>query len=272
MFHRSRVFALKPRFVEPIHSFLSACEYQILKWCFPRSRAAAPVPEDRYTSSSRLRLLLGDRVVEDLKGKVVIDFGCGEGQEAVDLARSGVARVIGVDIRDNVLSTARRRAIACGVDDVCEFTTHAESLSADAIISIDAFEHFADPVGILGLMHDLLRVGGEVLISFGPPWFHPAGGHLFSVFPWAHLVFTEDALIRWRSDFKSDGAQRFAEVEGGLNQMTIRRFEQLVSQTPFELERLETVPIRALRKVHSQLTREFTTSIVRCQLRKTQRN
>jgi hypothetical protein len=55
------------------------------------------------------------------------------------------------------------------------------------------------------------------------------GGHLFSVFPWAHLIFSEQALIRWRSDFKSDGATRFSEVAGGLNQMTIRRFERLIA-------------------------------------------
>jgi hypothetical protein len=105
-----------------------------------------------------------------------------------------------------------------------------------------------------------------VFASFGPTWYHPLGGHLFSVFPWAHLVFSEAALIRWRADFKTDGATRFSECAGGLNQMTIRRFERLVRESPFQSRMLEAIPIRKLRSVHGGLTREFTTAIVRCRL------
>jgi hypothetical protein len=50
--------------------------------------------------------------------------------------------------------------------------------------------------------------------------------------------------------------------------MTIRRFEHLVWESDFRIEFLETVPIRALRIVHNRLTREWTTSIVRCKLLK----
>ncbi len=63
-------------------------------------------------------------------------------------------------------------------------------------------------------MDAMLKPGGRLYASFGPTWFHPYGGHLFSVFPHAHLIFTERSLIRWRSDFKSDGATRFHEVAG----------------------------------------------------------
>ncbi len=131
---------------------------------------------------------------------------------------------------------------------------------------MDAFEHFADPSGILNIMGALLRPAGEALVSFGPIWYHPLGGHLFSVFPWAHLVFSEKALIGWRSAFKSDGATRFSEVAGGLNQMTIAKFEKLVADSSLQFAELELVPIRKLRRFHNHLTREFTTAIVRCRL------
>src|SRR5690606_21682554 len=112
---------------------------------------------------------------------------------------------------------------------------------------IDSFEHFDDPPAILQTMDRMLKPGGEVRISFGPTWLHPYGGHLFSVFPWAHLIISEKALIRWRQGFKTDGATRFHEVEGGLNQMTIRRFERIVRESPFEFASLELVPIRKVR-------------------------
>jgi hypothetical protein len=92
------------------------------------------------------------------------------------------------------------------------------------------------------------------------------GGHLFSVFPWAHLLFSEKALIRWRSTFKTDGATRFGEVAGGLNQMTVAKFQRLVADSPLQFANLELVPIRKVRLFHNRLTREFTTAIVRCRL------
>src|SRR5258708_4759732 len=115
-------------------------------------------------------------------------------------------------------------------------------------------------------MNTLLQPPGEVLVSFGPTWYPPLGGHLFSVFPCAHLIFSEKALIRWRSTFKTDGATRFSEVAGGLNKMTIAKFEDLVAESPLKFASLELVPIRRVRHLHNRLTREFTTAIVRCRL------
>jgi SAM-dependent methyltransferase len=181
------------------------------------------------------------------------------------MAKRGARKVIGVDIRESVLAVARTRARMGGIDDTCSFTTETD-LRAQLIVSVDAFEHFGDPAQILNTMASLLEPGGSVWIAFGPPWYHPAGGHLFSIFPWAHLLFTEATLIRWRSDFKSDGAMRFSEVDGGLNQMTIRRFERLIAASPFRFDRFELVPIRRLRRIWNRATREFFTSVVRCRL------
>ncbi|MGH9482295.1 MAG: class I SAM-dependent methyltransferase [Terriglobales bacterium] len=242
-------------------------QYWILKKLFRREPDI--LAGDVYRGASKLRVLLGDEFLGRVRGKTVIDFGCGEGREAIELAQHGAARVIGIDIRENLLEQARRHAIEERVDGVCRFGLSAEE-KADVIVSLDSFEHFADPAGVLRTMAGLLRPQGEVIASFGPTWYHPLGGHLFSVFPWAHLIFSERALIRWRADFKCDGAVRFQEVAGGLNQMTIHRFEKLVAQSPLRPVKIESVPIRKLRGLHNRWTREFTTAIVRCQLRAVQ--
>lgn len=218
-----------------------------------------------YEGVSKLETLLGKKIWAETKDKVVIDFGCGDGEDAVEVAARGAKRVIGVDIRERALANARQRAAARGVSNRCIFTTQTDE-KADVILSIDAFEHFDDPAQILRIMRRLLKDNGCIIAAFGPTWYHPLGGHLFSPFPFAHLIFTEKSLIRWRSDFKTDGATRFREAEGGLNQMTIRNFESIVAESDFKFAEFEPVPIRKLKPIANRLTREFTTAIVRCKL------
>ena len=239
-------------------------QYRVLRRFFPGS--TRPNDETTYDSKSKLATLLGEQFFDAIRDKVVLDFGCGEGAEAVEMASKGARQVFGLDIRNDVLNTAREKAATAGVDGRCLFGTSFGDLLADAIVSLDAFEHFDDPGAVLRQMDSLLKPDGEVFVSFGRPWYHPLGGHGFSVFPWSHLIFSETAQLRWRSDFKSDGATRFHEVAGGLNQMTIRRFEDLVAASAFRFASLEPVPIRKLRRFHNRMTREFTTAVVRCRL------
>lgn len=244
-------------------SLFTGVQYRLLKRIAPAE--PTHLSGTAYAGKSKLRVLLGDRLLDACRGKDVLDFGCGAGLEAVELAT--VARsVYGLDIVPRLIELARRHAAASGTEATCTFGTQVPRRTFDVIVSLDSFEHFADPASVLRTMFALLKPGGRVLTSFGPTWYHPYGGHLFSVFPWAHLVFSESALIRWRSDIRSDGATRFHEVEGGLNQMTIRRFQRLVAESPFNLVSLEAVPIRRLERFNVLVTREFTTAIVRCEL------
>jgi SAM-dependent methyltransferase len=218
-----------------------------------------------YEGVSKIEKLLGKRIWEETKDKVVIDFGCGDGEDAVEVAARGARKVIGIDIRERALAKGRQAALGRGVAERCIFATQTDE-KADVILSLDAFEHFDDPAAILRIMRKLVKDDGCLIAAFGPTWYHPLGGHLFSPFPWAHLIFTEKSLIRWRSDFKTDGATRFGEVEGGLNQLTIRRFKKVVDESDFEFQEFEPMPIRKIQMLANPLTREFTTAIVRCKL------
>ncbi len=220
-----------------------------------------------FAAKGKLRTLLGDGFFQEIQGKTVIDFGCGEGAEAVEMALEGAKQVIGLDIQEPFLERGRKHAEEAGLGGKCRFVTEVDE-PADIVTSIDAFEHFSEPDSALAAMYALLRPGGKLIVSFGPTWYHPLGGHLFSIFPWAHLLFTEDALIAWRADFKTDGATKFREAAGGMNCMTIRRFERMVKNSSFEIESLEAVPIRKLKRLHSKWTREWTTAIVRARLKK----
>jgi SAM-dependent methyltransferase len=240
---------------------ISALEFEILRRAYPQ--APDKVDGSAYAGKSKLAVLMGPGFFDEIRGKDVVDFGCGSGREALEMAQAGAASVIGLDIQESLLVEARER---CAGYRNIDFRTPGHRVQADVVVSIDSFEHFANPQIVLASMWNALKPGGKIMVSFGPTWYHPLGGHLFSVFPWAHLLFTEKALIRWRSTFKTDGATRFSECAGGLNKMTIARFERLVAASPLKLEKLECVPIRRLERLHNRLTREFTTAIVRCTL------
>ena len=167
----------------------------------------------------------------------MIDFGCGVGRESITMVQRGAGHVIGVDIRLGFLEQARQNAAEAGVAQRCTFAT-TPTRRADVVVSLDSFEHFDDPAAILRVMSDHLVPGGVIYASFGPTWYHPYGGHMFSIFPWAHLVFTERAMLNWRRYFRpSQTAERITEC--GLNKMTIARFERLVADSPFEVRALE---------------------------------
>ncbi len=218
-----------------------------------------------YQNKSKLECLLGANIWNEIQNKAVVDFGCGEGYEVVELAQHGARQVIGVEPWPKWIASARQRIVNERVADRCEIVERWDGSRSkvDVIISLDSFEHYEDPAAILELMYSMLNPGGFVLVAFGPPWFHPYGGHLFSVFPWAHLVFSERAMVTWRTGLPGK-EPRTSLLDAGINQMTVSRFERLVERSPFRFRSFEAVPIR--RKRWPSWSREFTTSIVRCRL------
>lgn len=238
--------------------------YRLLRWLKPGSAFQSSV-ESRDSYIPVINRVLGSGGWESLRDKTILDFGCGNGAGCIEMARHGARRVIGLDIRQDALAVAKESAEENGVSEICTFCREIDE-PVDVIVSKDAFEHFDDPAGVLRTMHRMLRDDGFVVLSFGPTWYHPLGGHLFSIFPWSHLLFSEKAQIRWRSDFKTDGATRFGEVAGGLNRMTIKKFVSLVHESGFRFQSFRPVPIKPLAWAHNRLTREYTTSILECTL------
>jgi SAM-dependent methyltransferase len=246
-----------------------AAAVQLLKTISPVGQSSWMVEgiPPAYQNRSKLEVLFGPRIWNDVKDKVVVDFGCGEAHEVVELADHGARHVIGIENYPPWFASANERLRARGLTERCTIVEQWDGPDgvADVIVCLDSFEHFERPADILRLMHRLLKPGGSVEVAFGPPWYHPYGGHLFSVFPYAHLLFSERALVTWRGTLPGK-EPKTSFLDAGLNKMTVRRFEQLVRESPFRFTRFEAVPIRKLRPVANRLSREFTTSIVRCRL------
>lgn len=208
--------------------------------------------------------------LERISGKDVLDFGCGWGWQSAAIAQRRLARsVTGLDIRlfDKQAETARK----AGVADLVSFVSDVRGRQFDVVYSRSAFEHFDDPEAILRKMIEVTRPGGRIIITWAEPWWSPNGSHMtgYVGLPWSNVWFSEKTLMRVRSKYRSDGARRFGEVEGGLNRMTVRRFEKIIRSCGAPIEFYKLWPVRELPMVSSiPLVREFWTAAVSCVLRK----
>lgn len=172
-----------------------------------------------------------------IHGKTVLDYGCGYGYQVIAFVKQlGAAKSVGVDIVPRYVNRAREIAdeqeVLHRVEFFCQSLPENYRGFFDVVISLNSFEHYSDPKGVLYSMLEYLKPGGKVIVTFGPLWYSPHGGHgmFMTSLPWYHLIFTEETIMKVRSDYRSDGALRFEEIEGGLNKMSVRKFETILSE------------------------------------------
>ncbi|MFW9771923.1 MAG: class I SAM-dependent methyltransferase [Candidatus Thorarchaeota archaeon] len=106
----------------------------------------------------------------DLKG-LVIDIGCGSGNLIIQIAKNfnGI-EPLGIDISDEILELAKKRAALNGVNDKVKFKTgNVESLplsdnSAEFIVSSFSLHHWISPKKALSEVTRVLKKDGILLI------------------------------------------------------------------------------------------------------------
>jgi 2-polyprenyl-3-methyl-5-hydroxy-6-metoxy-1,4-benzoquinol methylase len=105
-------------------------------------------------------------------GKTLLDVACGAGGPALRIAALTGCTIIGVDVHEKAISTARSLASQRGLESRAEFRVvdadkqlpFPES-SFDAIICIDAINHLTDRLQVLADWARLLKPGGRVLFT-----------------------------------------------------------------------------------------------------------
>jgi len=104
--------------------------------------------------------------LELLKGKKVIDVGCGVGGPARNIANFSEAQVVGLNNNAYQLSRARKHAQDGGVADLVSFVQNdfmkmsVENESFDAAYSIESTCHAPDKVGVYSEIYRVLKPGG----------------------------------------------------------------------------------------------------------------
>lgn len=121
-----------------------------------------------YTATRRSRQFVNDWISRESKGKVFLDYACGNGGNAILAAQAGASLSLGFDISGVSVENARSVAAAAGLNrNICFFQADAENTklpdnSIDAVVCSGMLHHL-DLSYVLPELRRILKPGGKVL-------------------------------------------------------------------------------------------------------------
>ncbi|HEV8192708.1 MAG TPA: class I SAM-dependent methyltransferase, partial [Ktedonobacterales bacterium] len=102
----------------------------------------------------------------------VLEVGCGSGGPGLFLARTTGAKVTGIDVNEHGIAQANQLAQDQQLAERAHFQQADASQplpfsqeSFDAVVCIDAINHLADRLAVLGEWHRVLKSGGRLLFT-----------------------------------------------------------------------------------------------------------
>ena len=98
---------------------------------------------------------------EPISGRSFLEVGCGTGRYALEYARRGAGRVVGIDIAAKMVAVCETRARAAGVQDRCSFAhshllAYAPEARFNVCIGIGLFDYIHDPLPVIAKMRQVV--------------------------------------------------------------------------------------------------------------------
>jgi magnesium-protoporphyrin O-methyltransferase len=209
-----------------------------------RLTSDAPVGRIRATvraGRDRMRATLLERLPADLRGRRLLDAGCGTGALAVEAARRG-AEVVAIDLSPTLVGLARERAPSLDGGGSLEFRVGDMSdptLGAfDHVVAMDSLIHYRaeDTVRVLARIAAMTR--RSILFTFAPDSaalsamhlvgrLFPRGNRAPAIEPVAEarlrrLIAADGALAGWQAA----GTQRVTRGFYTSQALELRRLEE----------------------------------------------
>jgi 2-polyprenyl-3-methyl-5-hydroxy-6-metoxy-1,4-benzoquinol methylase len=109
------------------------------------------------------------REITELEGKSILDVGCGSGRYALEFARRGADRIIGIDYAQEMIELAKSYAEKtkenAGCRFVCgDFADYDFGEQFDYAVAMGFFDYLKNPSAYLAKMKNLTR--SEIIASF----------------------------------------------------------------------------------------------------------
>ena len=125
----------------------------------------------KFYSITRSSVAYRDALLFDgIKDAVALDYCCGNGEVAIEMAKQGASKVVGIDISSVAIENARALAKVAGVDAVCEFSVmdaeHTEFADGtfDIIHEYGALHHLDLPAAYAELSR-ILKSDGKLVCT-----------------------------------------------------------------------------------------------------------
>jgi ubiquinone/menaquinone biosynthesis C-methylase UbiE len=167
-------------------------------------------------------------------GGRALDFGCGAGGLTYQIARS-CPETVGIDLEEYKLRFAREQRDRLGAASPRFVCYDGAKLpfadeSFDCLFCVDVIEHLPTPDYFVSEFRRVLAPGGLLLLSFGPPWYHAHGKHMWAKVPgwWTHLLFPRRVVMR------AGGIPPDTTYEQiGLHRLSVSKFRRIMDQSGF---------------------------------------
>jgi len=167
----------------------------------------------------------------------ILEVAPGPGYLAIELAKLGCSKIIGLDISKTFVEIARKNAEEAGVNiefrqgDAAHMPFHDETF--DFVLCTSAFKNFTEPINALNEMHRVLKQGGNAWIvdlrrdyseESLDAFLQPVNGADVSWFNLLMIKWTFNHMLRKRAYTKDE-------------------FSQLVSKSTFRTSEIQESPV-----------------------------
>ena len=198
------------------------------------NRRVVPAPRKLDDESSRAYSAQRARLLDDrlgLRGKRVLEIGCGAGDISAEVARCYDCEVVALDIiRYPSWSRLQVPGLRFVEGNLAESDTASMVGSLgpfDRIFSMVVWEHVEHPFALLQAARDVLSPAGKFYLSANL-YRSAVASHLYRevYFPWPHLLFGDDVFAAFYESIGQD-----PEIPAWVNKLTFAHyllyFEQL---------------------------------------------
>ncbi len=202
--YRKIIYYFHPSFTEKEKNIIRKYNLESLKILNKKFKLPPLIKYDflalKFRSTLIFEYLLSQGI--PLKGKNMLDFGAGTGENLVFSKEYGIKKAIGLDYSSKKFNEFIKKNIKKNLSSINYIQgnvhkKHFEDGSFDLIISINSFEHFRNPKTVLKEIWRVCKVGGYVYIKFGPLFYSPLGAHRYGYvgIPYIQNIFTNEVVF-----------------------------------------------------------------------------